>query len=51
MAKEVTPEELAEALLCLAKLIVVLDRLGIFGWADDLKWLEDDLLELQQEAR
>jgi hypothetical protein len=48
---EVTPEEIAEALVCLAKLILLLKRLE---WLDDVAYfseLEDELSDLHQGAR
>lgn len=47
---EITAQELAEALVCIAKLIKLLDKIE---WPDDamtLRELEDDLSELHQEA-
>lgn len=48
---EVSAEEIAEALLCLAKLILLVKRVG---WPEDVGYLlelEDDLTELHQELR
>lgn len=51
MAEEITAEEIAEALICVAKLVILLKKLG---WVDEEGWmleLEDDLSELHQEVR
>lgn len=51
MAEEITAQDLAEALVCVAKLIILLKKLG---WIDAEGWmleLEDDLSELHQEAQ
>ncbi|UCC72598.1 MAG: hypothetical protein JSV86_19920 [Gemmatimonadota bacterium] len=48
---EVSVEEIAEALVCLAKLILLVKRIG---WPEDVGYLlelEDDLTELHQELR
>lgn len=48
---EVTIDEIAEALVCLAKIILLLKRLE---WLDDVAYfeeIEDSLSELHQEAR
>ena len=48
---DITAQELAEALVCIAKLIVFFRKVG---WEDDagiLVELEDDLSEYHQEAR
>lgn len=48
---EISAQEVAEALVCLAKLIVFLEK--IF-WSDDamqLRELEDELSDLHQETR
>lgn len=48
----VSVREVAEALVCLAKLISLLDKLGIFGdFVELLTELEDELLDYQQEMR
>ena len=48
---EVTAQEVAEALVCVAKLILFLDKIL---WVDDahtLRELEDELSELHQETQ
>ena len=51
MSDDIQAEEIAEALLCIAKLILLMKKLG---FADDEGWLlelEDELSELHQETR
>lgn len=51
MANEITAQELAEALVCVAKLILLIRKIG---WVDDegfLLELEDALSELHQESQ
>ncbi len=48
--REITAQELAEALVCIAKLIKLLDKIE---WPEDallLRELEDELSDLHQEA-
>lgn len=51
MAEEITAEEIAEALVCIAKLIVLFRRLDWPADAGHLEELEDDLSEFHQELR
>jgi hypothetical protein len=47
---EISAQEIAEALVCVAKLIKLLDKIE---WPDDamfLREIEDELSELHQEA-
>lgn len=48
---EVEAQEIAEALVCIAKLIVFFKKLDWPGDAGILEELEDSLSELHQEAR
>lgn len=51
MAEDISPEEIAEALVCVAKLIILFRKIS---WVEDegyMQQLEDDLSELHQEAR
>ncbi len=48
---EISAEELAEALLCIAKLILLFRKMGWVGDEGMLLDLEDDLSALHQETR
>jgi hypothetical protein len=51
VSEEISAEELAEVLVCLARVILLIRKMG---WVDDegvLLQLEDDLSELHQQIR
>ncbi len=51
MAEEIDPKELAEALVCVAKLILIFKKLYWVDAEGIMMDLEDDLSELHQESR
>ncbi len=50
MAEEITAQDLAEALVCVAKLIVLLKKIDWLSDVGMLLELEDELSELHQES-
>lgn len=51
MAEEIDPEEIAEALVCIARIVLLLKKLDWLGDVGILLELEDELSELHQELR
>lgn len=51
MSDEISAEEIAEVLVCIAKVIILLRKLDWVGDEGMLTELEDDLSELHQQIR